>query len=849
MDDGIMKIYDVAYVPDFKVNLFSVSRLTDDGGEVLLTSKSAIITLPDGNKYTVPRVGNLYTFNTYNHDSPALAAATNNNNDVDNIKTSLKLLHEKCGHLNYQKLCMMIKNNSIIIDEKTKKTLQSEGTANKNMSNIITSLIKSECEGCLKGKMSRMPMTGTIQYDANEFLDEWHVDTIGPISIETLKGSRYILNMIDIKTKLLLTEIVKNKCDVSKIIIQKIKQHQNQTNKKLKTLRSDQGKEIVNNELNEFLVNNGTTHTTSTPYTPQHNAIIERCNRTLCEMAKCMMNHCNCYIPLWGEAIMCAKYILNRITTKSNPIITPFEQRYNKKPNIKHLHIFGSDAYIYNHKQHRQHKFDETSVKGIFVGYDENNDTYFRIYNTKTFKIDIVRDVKIFDNSFNEMKKLVAYHENNNENNNNNNYNIFNENDYLPDNVEFDDIFDTHCINNNNNIVDSQTNINNDNTNINVNAVANNNVMAVPLSSSSSNNNNIINKNNNIVNNNNNNNNDNNDNNNNSKAVSKNIKKNNNNDNHKSSSVVIGSRQSTRVTAQPNHYTPGDFRRNHALSVVDEPSTYKEALQQSDANEWLKAMNEEFQAHEKNNTWSIVDKNNMMNVIGCRWVYKKKKDENGNVKKYKARLVAKGYNQQQGIDYNDTFAPVLKYKSLRILLALSTINKNINIKQLDVKTAFLNAKVSEDIYMEIPDGMAVPANIKNIKIVLKLNKALYGIKQAPNEWNNDINHFLINELQFKRCIKDTCIYVKTSKNNNNIIIGLFVDDIIVSYDNDDENEYNINMNKLKNKYEMSDLGDINHILGMKVSKKNNSLYIDQQTYIHDKLLLFNMLSCNSSPTP
>ena len=279
---------------------------------------------------------------------------------------------------------------------------------------------------------------------------------------------------------------------------------------------------------------------------------------------------------------------------------------------------------------------------------------------------------------------------------------------------------------------------------------------------------------------------------------------------------------------------------------MNEPTSYKQALQQPDRGKWQEAIDDELNAHKKNDSFKIIKFEKGMNVIGCRWVFNKKKDEYGNIKKYKARLVAKGFTQQEGVDYDETFAPVLKYKSMRMILALSTFNKKTNIKQLDVKTAFLNATVNENIYMKIPEGMKI--NDSENKVI-KLNKALYGLKQASNEWNNEINNFLTKELSFTRCIKDTCIYIKTSKNNNNIIFGIFVDDIISSYVDEDENEYNIYINKLKNKYDLLDIGNINHILGMHVSKQSNSLYIDQKSYITDKLKSFNMLTCTSSPTP
>jgi len=292
---------------------------------------------------------------------------------------------------------------------------------------------------------------------------------------------------------------------------------------------------------------------------------------------------------------------------------------------------------------------------------------------------------------------------------------------------------------------------------------------------------------------------------------------------------------------------------------LDEPVTYKQATTGPEAKFWIKSIADEFNSLEKNNTWTAIKREKNMNVIKSGFVFKKKRDVDGNVKQYKARLVAKGYSQQYGVDYYETFSPVLKNKSLRIMFALSVITPNTILKQLDVKSAFLNATVHENIYMELPDGFyesretvsRAPVSTQQARgdIVLKLNKALYGIKQAPREWNKNIDSFMRNELKFKQCIKDTCVYVKKSMKNNNIMIGLFVDDSTTSHVKEDEIEYNEIINKLKNKYEMTDLGEISHILGMRVRRVDNTLYIDQKTYIDDKLKQFDMSNCKSSTTP
>src|SRR6185437_1047209 len=188
---------------------------------------------------------------------------------------------------------------------------------------------------------------------------------------------------------------------------------------------------------------------------------------------------------------------------------------------------------------------------------------------------------------------------------------------------------------------------------------------------------------------------------------------------------------------------------------------------------------------------------------------------------------------------------VLKYKSLRIILSLAAIH-NLELQQLDIKTAFLNAEVKENIFVELPEGINIKD--KNKSPILKLNRALYGIKQAPKLWNDNLNKRLTS-MGFKPCMKDTCIYVKKSKNNNNILLGIFVDDILSAYDKVDEREWVIIKKVLGEVYDLSDLGELHHILGMRVKRNINSIYLDQTVYICDKLKLFNMQECKSQNTP
>ena len=163
----------------------------------------------------------------------------------------------------------------------------------------------------------------------------------------------------------------------------------------------------------------------------------------------------------------------------------------------------------------------------------------------------------------------------------------------------------------------------------------------------------------------------------------------------------------------------------------DEPATYSEAMMDPDSKKWHVAMRSEIDSMGENQVWNLVDPPNGVRPIECKWIYKKKKDMDGNVQIYKARLVAKGFRQVQGVDYDETFSPVAMLKSIRIILAIAAYF-DYEIWQMDVKTAFLNGNLDEDVYMIQPEGFVDPINAGKI---CKLQKSIYGLKQASRSWN------------------------------------------------------------------------------------------------------------------
>jgi hypothetical protein len=189
------------------------------------------------------------------------------------------------------------------------------------------------------------------------------------------------------------------------------------------------------------------------------------------------------------------------------------------------------------------------------------------------------------------------------------------------------------------------------------------------------------------------------------------------------------------------------------MAFLKEPQTVEEALNGEDAKKWEIAMQEQYDFLLVNNTWSLVPLPKGRKPISCKWVFKIKHGVDGEVERYKARLVARGFTQTFGVNYNETFAPVAKFVSIHCILALVAI-EDMEIHQMDVKTAFFNGDLEEEIYMEQLEGFTHEGE----HLVCKLHKSLYGLKQSPRAWNQKLNTFL-KSIEFTRSDAYFSVYV------------------------------------------------------------------------------------------
>lgn len=301
--------------------------------------------------------------------------------------------------------------------------------------------------------------------------------------------------------------------------------------------------------------------------------------------------------------------------------------------------------------------------------------------------------------------------------------------------------------------------------------------------------------------------------------------------------------QATLGTTEEPMYSPDTLAFHTTITDEEEPSTFAEAMALPDASQWKAAIDDEYNSLVTNNTWILVDKPEGCNLVGTRWIFKKKLDANGNTTRYKARLVAQGFSQSKGIDYNETFTSVAKFTTVRMCFATAAIT-HLYQRQLDVKTAFLHGDIHENIYAKQLEGFI---DRNNPDKVLKFVKALYGLKQAPRAWYDKLTSILKLD-GFQRSTADYSLFLKGSGATFASVL-FYVDDMIVSAASLDSIRAIVKF--LKSKFEISDLGEPAYFLGIEIirDKSTGTIKLHQTGYIKKLLQRFQMESSNPSDTP
>lgn len=517
------------------------------------------------------------------------------------------------------------------------------------------------------------------------------------------------------------------------------------------------------------------------PYTPQRNGISERINQTLLNKVRCMIEETNLNKRFWGEAVTTATNLKNKSPTKALPSgKTPYEVFWNEVPNYDKLRVFGSKIMIKNNKKIK--KLENRAREGIYLDYDDKNNLY-KVFINDTNRVELSRDITFTVKEPRDLSKILIPDPETTKL-------LDKENKIIEDSDDSDEeIINEKESQESEESESSQSEISYDEDEA-----------LFPRENRYDNN------------------------------------TTHNNDeemNDEESSEEEEIRKSTRERKKVIHK---DFKM---YNIETDPLTYKEAIESERKEEWIRAMETEKKSLNEMNTWIMVEKPPDKPTVEAKWIFVTKTNPDGS-KKSKARLVAKGFTQVKFINYDETFAPVIRKEHVRYLLS-QAVAYELEVHHMDVDSAFLNGELKEEIYMVLPQGFGEHSG----KIV-KLLKSLYGLKQSSNCWYEKINNTLKSNNYYPSS-SDPCVYI--NKNNEGKvkgIIGLYVDDNIILGKKDEVKK----MKELLSKYfKMKDLGEVKLILGMEIERDKKGIRIYQRDYIRKILDKFGMSECKKVDTP
>lgn len=822
----LIVLKNVLHVPDLTYNLISVKKIARDHQcRVIFTEFDCVFQDRNSGKMigVAREHDGLYVLET----SPVTSMNFNAlmvESDDRLRQEKLMLWHSRLGHPSYEYM----------------KHVVPQDLFNKNS--------KFQCEICELAKQARVtfPIQG---YKPTKPFHLIHSDVWGPSRIPTMNGKRWFVNFIDDHSRVTWTFFIKEKSEVSDVFQRFYKLIKTQFHSKIQIFRSDNGKEFFNQNLESFFEKKGIVHQSSCVYTPQQNGIAERKNRHLLEIARALFFTTKVSKSFWGEAVLHATYLVNRLPSKVLGFKTPLQSLENQFPNSKlfgkmPLKVFGSVVFVHDHDPTKS-KLEPRAIKGIFTGYSGNKKGF------KCFIPTLRKTVVSMDVTFHEGKPYYETHVQGEKSN------FEHENHKVSGSVNPVDVFPV--------ISGSQTLFE---TTAGSETLPQDSVVRDNSTSHT-------------------------------KSSSETL---NGNDQGRFGSVYSRKHRTRMQTQQLQDSTRGESPESHNsnsegnhISEFSESTshpisdpipeeyylpialrkavrsctkyplanfvsyqgispTYKSFISQSTnvfipknikealkVSEWRLAVMEEMKALEKNATWEKVKLPSGKKLVGCKWVFTVKYNSDGSLERRKARLVAKGFTQTYGLDYSETFSPVAKLNTIRILLSIAT-NLDWPLFQLDVKNAFLNGDLLEEVYMASPPGFSKSFGSQ----VCRLRKSLYGLKQSPKAWFDRFTK-CVRGLGYNQGHSDHTLFIKQTANDKISILIVYVDDIILT--GNDTSEIQNLKGKLAREFEIKDLGELRYFLGMEVARSKEGIVLSQRKYVLDLLKETGMTGCKPVDTP
>ena len=795
-------------VPSLSNKLMSVSQVTADLNCVVLMYSTFCLLQDTLTKEIIGRGtkrGGLYYVDDF---SPS--RANHMHHTVNNKERQIWLWHHRLGHPSFGYL----------------KHLFPDLFSNTMHSNF-------KCNTCILAKSHRVSYPVSMNKSAIPFA-LIHSDVWGPSPITTSSGHRWFVIFVDDCTRMTWLYLLKHKDEVFDVFKSFHIMVQTQFSAKIQILRSDNGGEYVNQPFQAYFQSHGLFHETSCSQTPQQNGIAERKNRHILETARALLIGTHVPSRYWDDAVATAVHLLNRMPTKVLTFQTPLKVLSNHVPLPTVLmippRIFGCVAFVHLHKNQRT-KLDPCAVRCLFLGYGLHKKGY-RCFDPTTKRTYITMDVtflesdtffpspasnstlqgELRDEEQNWWGSEELHVEDNPAHMNDGNDMIepdvqtFLGVDMYPRaepvslaNAESEDESPHSSVPDPNDPPSENIpEVSSPTTPLHTNAMDTSTGYVLPFRHNRGKPPN---------------------------RYSPDIEE-------RRSKYPIANYVSTQRLSEPLKAFA------HTLSSCNIPSSVEEAL--SDPK-WAQAIKEELEALQKNKTWALVVLPEGKKTVGCKWIFSIKYKADGSIDRYKARLVAKGYTQTYGIDYQETFSPVAKLNTVRVLLSLAA-NLDWPLHQLDVKNAFLYGDLEEEVYMDIPPGYTASSKAK---IACKLQRALYGLKQSPRAWFGRFSSAM-RKYGFQQSNSDHTLFLKHRLGKVTALI-VYVDDMIIT--GDDAEEISRLQEQLSTEFEMKNLGGLKYFLGIEVARSRQGIFLSQRKYVLDLLSEVGLLECKPADTP
>ncbi|PLW30388.1 hypothetical protein PCASD_21275 [Puccinia coronata f. sp. avenae] len=655
-------------------------------------------------------------------------------------------------------------------------------------------LVKSAtCNSCMKGKVSRVPFKGRFDR-ADHPLAVVHADLVGPITPSTNSGKRYFITLVDQYTGFISVTLLHRKSDAMEAILEFKAFYENQTEQRMKKLITDGGGEFCNNTLSDVLKSHGIQHNVPPPYTPQHNGLAECANKTIINMSRCMLVQSRLAKEWWGEAVRTAALTTNCLPTLRKSEFSPLKQMFKKVPNIGFFRPFGCKVWMVKPPEKRTSKFDPIAWDAIMLGYS-NDYSCYQVIKTENMEITDTKHTYFDESIFPSLHALkpspdLFPHSR---------LPKFSSLSTLPfdndDELKQPPTSEFVCKSTTPSPPEDEVGCGR------APSIHEDEVMGEGTNSDSD---------------------------------------------TPADQQPLPSRQlvlrlgphPTRINSSinPCNIVSCCTRAAIAFSVTStEPASHAQAMGSDNWDQWKKAEEVKIANMISHNVWEEIPLQPHHHTIPSTWAYKKKLGADNQVVEFKARICAQGFRQTYGLNFELKYAPTGKPSSLQFLLSLAR-ERGFLVHQLDIKSAFLTCDLEEEVFMLPPAGY-----LTGQRVVLRLIKAIYGLKQASLAWYRRLSSFL-SSIGFSTSVADPCIFWR--QDPSPLWIFAHVDDLIII--GKDPLFFRGQMEK---EFKIKYMGDASFLLGMKLDRPESRIVLHQCQYVQRKLVEFDIVNLPISSCP